>query len=104
MNEKQAIAYAQITLDYMQSSKYNGSSPLHPTNSTVHDVSIEILNISAFPFKDRISFGPYGQIPPHTRSEGCFQMLDQDPKYLELLIRWRDQFGQIYESQQVIPL
>lgn len=25
MNEKQAIAYAQITLDYMQSSKYNGS-------------------------------------------------------------------------------
>lgn len=76
----------------------------NPTNSTVHDVSIEILNISAFPFKDRISFGPYGQIPPHTRSEGCFQMLDQDPKYLELLIKWRDQFGQIYESQQVIPL
>ena len=24
MNKKQAIAYAQITLDFMQSSKYNG--------------------------------------------------------------------------------
>ncbi len=24
MNKKEAIAYAQITLDYMQSSKYNG--------------------------------------------------------------------------------
>ena len=24
MNKKQAIAYAQITLDYMQSSKFNG--------------------------------------------------------------------------------
>lgn len=24
MNKKQAIAYAQVTLDYMQSSKYNG--------------------------------------------------------------------------------
>lgn len=24
MNKKQAVAYAQITLDYMQSSKYNG--------------------------------------------------------------------------------
>lgn len=24
MNKKEAVAYAQITLDYMQSSKYNG--------------------------------------------------------------------------------
>lgn len=24
MNKKQAIAYAQVTLDYMQSTKYNG--------------------------------------------------------------------------------
>lgn len=25
MNKKEAVAYAQVTLDYMQSSKYNGN-------------------------------------------------------------------------------
>lgn len=64
-------------------------------------VRIDVLNKKDFLAPQHLSFGPYNSIPPmHSHKENLF-ILDQDPRYLILRIKWDDDYASDREYEQL---
>lgn len=74
---------------------------INTSNGEARNVRIDVLNKKDFLAPQHLSFGPYNSIPPrHSYKENLF-ILDQDPRYLILRIKWDDDYARDREYEQL---